>query len=263
MQSNRSIDLNLAILFGECCIQTYVQYQNDGNFDVPAGYELIAGFKGTAISVEEWFGFVIKSDANIILAFRGSQSYPDWIADAEVAQVDYPFASNTGKTHRGFTGIYSSCRETVLEILKNLSPNLPLYVTGHSLGAVLAVLAVLDISLNTHFKYARMYNFGGPRVGNPAFAASYDAKVRKSIRIVNIHDIAPNYPPILMFAPLRNKLWIYHHVHKTFPIDVQTGSILGNHDIRTYVDALKEMREASGENFGHGIASPQIQIELR
>ncbi|MHB8126122.1 MAG: lipase family protein [Desulfitobacteriaceae bacterium] len=239
MNPNQTIDLNLAIFLGECCIQTYVQYENDGKFDIPEGYELVDGFKATSIDVEEWFGFIIKSPEKIILAFRGSHSHLDWIADAEVAQVNYPFINNAGKTHRGFTGIYSSCRDHLVSVLKNLPPSIPLYVTGHSLGAALALLAILDITVNTHFKHAVMYNFAGPRVGNLRFTFTVDAKVEDSFRIVNIYDIVPKYPPIVVFALLRDKWWLYRHALREFPISVQTGTIIGNHDIRTYVDALK------------------------
>ncbi len=244
MSVNYPINLNLAILLGECCIQTYAQYENDGNFTIPVGYELVASFKADAVGEAEWFGFIIKSKENVIVAFRGSQSHPDWIADAEVAQVPYPFMANAGKTHRGFTRIYCSCREHVVSLLENLPPTLPLYVTGHSLGAALSVLAVLDIAANTHYDHVAMYNFGCPRVGNPRFAFNYDERVKESIRIANIHDIAPKFPPFIIIAPVWNEWLSYKHVSREFPLCVQTGSILGNHDIRTYVDALKELQKS-------------------
>lgn len=244
MSVNFPINLDLAIFLGECCIQTYAQYENDGNFTIPMGYELVGSFKGEAAGEAEWFGFIIKSKENAIVAFRGSHSHPDWIADAEVTLVPYPFMSNAGKTHRGFTRIYGSCREHVVSLLEKLPPILPLYVTGHSLGAALSVLAALDIAINTHFDHVVMYNFGCPRVGNPRFAYNYDDRVKESIRIANIHDIAHNFPVFIIITPVRNGWLSYKHVSREFPICVQTGSILGNHDIRTYVEALKELQKS-------------------
>lgn len=243
MHPNQAVDLNLAIFLGECCIQTYTQYENDGLFEIPKGYELVEGFKATSIVKEEWFGFIIKSVENIILAFRGTHSHLDWIEDAEIAQVNYPFVNKAGETHRGFTEIYNSCRDQIISVLENLPPSIPLYVTGHSLGAALAVLAILDIAENSHFKHASMFNFAGPRVGNPRFANNYNTKVKESIRIVNLYDIVPNCPPIVTIPPLRDKWWLYKHVHKEFSIATQTGSILGNHDIHSYVAALKLLKE--------------------
>lgn len=259
MSVDYGIDLDLAIFLGECCIQTYAQYENNGDFAVPEGYELVGSFKAEAIGQLEWFGYIIKSPEHVIIAFRGSHSHLDWIADAEVAQVPFPFLENAGKTHRGFTGIYSSCRDNILSQIESLPPSLPLYVTGHSLGAALSILAVLDIAANTHHKHAGMYNFGCPRVGNLRFVFNYDARVKKSIRIANIHDIAPNFPPFIVSLPLRNKWLLYKHVSREFPIFTQTGSILGNHDIRTYVDALKELQDS---NLASAKGRPDTAVHL-
>ncbi len=58
-----------------------------------------------------------------------------------------------------------------------LPAGLQLYVTGHSLGGALAVLATLDIAVNTAFHSPIMYTLAGPRVSDPDFANRFDAVV--------------------------------------------------------------------------------------
>jgi triacylglycerol lipase len=73
-----------AIFLAECCLQTYNQFLDKGPFHVPDGYTLVKGFKAKAFGVREWFGFVLESDDSIIVAFRGTQTDPDWLADSEI-----------------------------------------------------------------------------------------------------------------------------------------------------------------------------------
>ena len=64
-----------------------------------------------------------------------------------------------------------------------------IYCTGHSLGGALATLAAFDISramewVNRPTKII-CYTFGAPRIGNYAFAETYDRLVPETWNIVN------------------------------------------------------------------------------
>lgn len=78
--------------------------------------------------------------------------------------------------------------------------------------AALAVLNAIDVTMNTKFKWPVMYNYGGPRSGDPAFAFSYDNLVRNSIRVVNQYDIFTKLPYIKTKFPNSDKVWHYAHV---------------------------------------------------
>ena len=102
----------------------------------------------------------------------------------------------------------------MLDYLNSL-PNSPssydnLWVTGHSLGASLATLALVDIVTNTIHTGAKMYNFASPLVGNQSFVNFFKLKIGTnncntnnadnslntcSWRVVNINDIVPKVPP--------------------------------------------------------------------
>lgn len=237
METNNGFDKTLAVFLAKVCIQTYNQYTYNGNFDLPDGYSLVEGFKAVAINKPEWFGFIIKSEENIVVAFRGTQSEIDWLANADAYQTRYPFAPGRGKVHRGFMDIYESCREQIINTLLSMPANSNIYITGHSLGGALAVINALDVAANTFFKPV-MYNFAGPRTGNPIFAFQYNRLVTNSIRIVNEHDLVPKLPPVIILAPLPCKVLCYRHVKKDYKISFQMNSIRRNHDISNYLNAL-------------------------
>ena len=66
---------------------------------------------------------------------------------------------------------------------------LQILVTGHSLGGALATLAAYDISRAMEWvsKPTKVicYTFGAPRVGNHAFAHTYNKMVSETWNIVN------------------------------------------------------------------------------
>jgi len=80
-------------------------------------------------------------------------------------------------------------------------------VTGHSLGASLATLNAVDIAFNGINKTSEgkefpvtAFPFASPKVGDLQFKAAFDKL--KSLRVLKIHnllDIVPKYPPIGYF----------------------------------------------------------------
>lgn len=234
------LDLKKMIFLAKACIQTYRQFKYNGRLSVPSGYRLVQVFKAKVLRVFDWFGYIIESDNDAIIAFRGSLSRRDWITDLGVAQTNYQFVPKAGKVHRGFYHIYSSCRDIILNTLDSMSPHLKIYITGHSLGGGLAVLNALDVAVNTKYKNPIMLNFGAPRTGNYDFASVYNYFVKNSIRVVNDMDIAPKNPNRVTLSPIFNKFWVYKHVDYPYTISFQAGGAMANHDIRNYLNQLEQ-----------------------
>jgi predicted lipase len=67
---------------------------------------------------------------------------------------------------------------------------MPIYLTGHSLGGVLATLAASMVDATA------TYTFGAPRAGNSKFAEGLAGK--NVHRVVYGLDIAPSYPHPLL-----------------------------------------------------------------
>lgn len=73
----------------------------------------------------------------------------------------------------------------------DIYPSSDVYLTGHSHGGALAVLAATE--LNKLYHIAAVYTFGAPRVGNKAFARHVEEDIRV-YRIVNSKDFVPYFP---------------------------------------------------------------------
>jgi triacylglycerol lipase len=227
-------------LLAEVCRQTYVHYRKDGIYRIPEGYKHIGAIKASALGEEEWFGIVIESNTEVIVAFRGTFTDTEWLADALAVQTPYPYAEKAGKVHEGFLSIYESCRSLLFEVYKKIPKNKPLIITGHSLGGALATLHSLDVSVNERFENVSMVNFASPRVGNQKFCSFYNSKVKNSTRIVNVHDIVPILPPFTLSCPFSKNTGTFLHVKNKLKLDVNKNSIDDNHSLKTYLEGLNK-----------------------
>lgn len=129
-----------------------------------------------------------------VLCFRGTQQVRDWLTNisATPTPVTDPKFRETpiGNMHKGFHDAYKSAEAEILSrVDRDDVRNLPLFVTGHSLGGALAVVATWY--LNTK-KLAACYTFGAPRVGDAGLLGWFKTPI---YRIVNAADPVPFVPP--------------------------------------------------------------------
>ncbi|WP_338779937.1 lipase family protein [Metabacillus sp. FJAT-52054] len=225
---------DLAEFLLHMCVYSYRQFLNNGPVEVVPGFTLVKAFKASANSIPEWFGFILESEDAVVIAFRGTQSDADWIADATIRQAPYLYIQNAGLVHQGFQSIYSTCRDEIFQAYHSLAKEKNLFITGHSLGGALAVLHAADAAANSGFRSIVMYNYGAPRVGDGQFASLYDKLVPNSIRFVNTADLVPKLPPIFVYNPITKLKYFYQHVQTPFTFTIDTGSIAGNHMPDTY-----------------------------
>lgn len=232
-----------AILLAAMCHQSNQLIEKE-SLILPEGFilrHLIYAFAGVEEPEAEVFGFMTESKDEIIIAFRGTDSYKDNESDQDLYQIDYPFAENVGKTHRGFTCIYQSARNELFTELMKLPTNKRLLITGYSLGGALAVLAAFDMTVNTDFENLSVYTFGSPRVADPEFAYQYNRIVKNSMRIFNVHDIIPTLPAEAYPPPFTAKGLYYRHVNKMYPVSFQLNSIARNHYIGCYFNSISRL----------------------
>jgi triacylglycerol lipase len=236
------MNYKLALFLMGVCHQTYCQFVSPVNkFVVPRGYRCVSVFNAAAYgSKREIFGTIIESDHNIIIAFRGTISKADTISDFIASQMSFPWVLKAGKTHRGFTNIYSSARQQIITALRQCSPDKKLLITGHSLGGALATLCALDIACNTIFTTPYVYTFAAPRVGDPIFAAFYNQKIIHNHRIVIDHDLIPYVPPPIYRTISRCKVYLYLHVKGLFQLHFKSDSISKNHALHNYFAVLSK-----------------------
>lgn len=139
-----------------------------------------------------------RAGGTAFLAFRGSSDLADWIADFDFALAACRPVGGFGQVHAGFQDVYGCVRASIAANLPAATAGCSqILITGHSLGAALAVLAAPDIALamppNTI--EPRLTTFGGPRVGVADFRAAFDAAIECCYRVVNFLDIVPLVPP--------------------------------------------------------------------
>ena len=195
-----------------------------------------------------YLGFVLTSKTKNIIVFRGTQRNSEWLNNVYARQQDYhnpatkDFREDWGKVHRGFVANYKSIINPIpRDIAKQLDPSLPCYITGHSLGASLALLASMDLALNVPAlkPQIQLYTYAGARVGDPKFAQLHARYVPNHYRIVNLADIVPLLPP------LQSPGGTYAHTGEEWSFLTQKGDFLPNHVVDTYRLAIQNRVETN------------------
>ncbi|XP_041000920.1 lipase-like isoform X1 [Juglans microcarpa x Juglans regia] len=178
-------------------------------------------------------GFVgVAKDLNaIVIAFRGTQEHSimNWIEDLYWKQLDlkYPGMDNA-MVHHGFYYAYhnTTIRPAVLNAVKRakkLYGDIPIMVTGHSMGGAMAAFCGLDLKVNHEAQNIQVVTFGQPRIGNAAFASCYSKLVPNAIRVINDHDIVPHLPPYYHYFPQKT----YHHFpREVWLYNIELGSLV-------------------------------------
>jgi triacylglycerol lipase len=237
--------------------QTYLQYINfesGEGFEVPPTYDPFATISGVSVgpkfSRTEPFGFIARNKNSNVLwaAFRGPRSLEDWIANFVVRGARHPW----GLVEDSFYRLYVQSGRLV-RWMPALSP-LPsaLVLTGHSLGAALAILAASELAILAGQIPLHVITFGGPRVGDPQFAAEYNRLVPSTLRIVNTEDLVPAVPlasvrlnsgkRMLLNSTFLGRMaqvagsddFDYQHVGAVLTFTRHVGSISANHSIDLY-----------------------------
>ncbi|KAJ0970685.1 hypothetical protein J5N97_018644 [Dioscorea zingiberensis] len=172
-----------------------------------------------------WAGYVAVCDnereiqrmgrRDIVIALRGTATCLEWAENfrAGLVSVSDESASatqGTPKVECGFWSLFKtpgsdvpSLADSVVQEVRRLmekyaGEELSITVTGHSLGAALALLVADELSTAVeNAPPIAVFSFGGPRVGNKAFADRVEAKGVKVLRVVNAHDVITRVPGVL------------------------------------------------------------------
>ena len=151
-----------------------------------------------------------------ILAFRGTLARPDsqdaeticldWTQDRNYTRQAWPIGSDGsyGKTSAGFSlAMASIWPELQAALARVMAGKRGLWITGHSKGGAMAVLAASLIGRSHPIDH--IVTFGAPMVGDATFKASYTAAGldAKTIRYQNQYDGVPlapyvDTPPMIM-----------------------------------------------------------------
>ncbi|KAK1356450.1 Lipase, class 3 [Heracleum sosnowskyi] len=222
---------------------------------------------------------------DIVIALRGTATCLEWaenmrdvlvqMPDEEANKGDANGVQSISKVECGFLSLYKSTSgpqmpslsESVVSEIQRLvemykGENLSITITGHSLGAAMALLVADELSSSSaaNMPPIAVFSFGGPRVGNRGFANRLNSKNVKVLRIVNSQDVITRVPGMFVNEKLDKKLrdsgtaanvlnildnnmpWAYSHVGTELRVDTKMSPFLKPdadvaccHDLEAYL----------------------------
>ncbi|XP_049387657.1 phospholipase A1-Ibeta2, chloroplastic-like [Solanum stenotomum] len=263
---------------------------------LPKWVDDVAPDLGWMTQRSSWIGYVAVCDdrseikrmgrRDIVIALRGTATCLEWGENfrdllvqipAETTQIESESESESGegqaKVECGFLSLFQtagvnvpSLAESVVNEVQRLieqykGESLSITVTGHSLGAALALLVADEVSTCTpDAPPVAVFSFGGPRVGNKSFADRLNSKNVKVLRIVNNQDVITRVPGMFVSEELDKKLresgfvsgmlnvldksmpWAYAHVGTELRVDTRMSPFLKPdadvaccHDLEAYL----------------------------
>uniref|UniRef100_A0A7N0VLZ6 Fungal lipase-type domain-containing protein n=1 Tax=Kalanchoe fedtschenkoi TaxID=63787 RepID=A0A7N0VLZ6_KALFE len=258
---------------------------------LPKWVDDVAPDLGWMTQRSSWIGFVSVCEdraeirrmgrRDITISLRGTATCLEWAENMRdllvpsVAETHDPNPRGQPKVECGFLSLYKtrgahvpSLAESVVEEVRRLvklyeGETLSITVTGHSLGAALALLVADELSAcmpADQMPPVSVFSFGGPRVGNRAFANRLESSNVKVLRIVNSQDVITKVPGMFVSEALDTKLrtseaaagvlnildnnmpWAYAHVGTELKVDTKTSPFLKPdadvaccHDLEAYL----------------------------
>jgi hypothetical protein len=137
-------------------------------------------------------GIIASKDNALIIAFAGTDplNLLNWVSDFYLGR---PGAD----AHEGFQDAAAAVwPEVGAAIERCMVEKRVLFVTGHSLGAAIALATVDRARREKNLNNAQVFVFGAPRVGQAEFVARYNAAFGPTTyRFVHGRDIVPTVPP--------------------------------------------------------------------
>lgn len=182
-----------------------------------AAFQAELGMTARLISVDNTQAYLATDEQSVVVAFRGSQAptsldgFKDWLlTNANNLLVvpegrigtDFAAAGVGARFHRGFmealAEIWEPLSAAVREALE--AKERPLWVTGHSLGGAIALLAAWRFQ-RQFLPVHEVVTFGAPMVGNAAAAAAFAREFPNRVfRYVDVEDPVPLLPTVSLVA---------------------------------------------------------------
>ncbi|KAG0486613.1 hypothetical protein HPP92_008708 [Vanilla planifolia] len=234
-----------------------------------------------------WIGFVAVCDndleigrmgrRDIIVAIRGTSTVLEWAENLRANLVPLHEggvgpSNSVPKVECGFRSLYTTSGAAVpslsaaaveevqrlIELYKG--EELSVTVTGHSLGAALAVLLAEQLgNCCSEMPPVTVFSFGGPRVGNSAFAERVEGNSGvKVLRVVNAHDLVTRVPAWVAAPPSitsDGRWWDgYEHVGRELRVNSRVSPFLKPdadpaccHDLEAYLHLVDGLGGEGGQ----------------
>ncbi len=152
-----------------------------------------------------FFGWVAVNaqTSTAAVTFRGTHGFDEWLKDALIVPVPYPFGGGTfGLVHAGFLIVYKSVRKSTLDLLAQISlvKYSKLFICGHSLGAAVATLSAPDVYESIgHHTLPAVRSFASPRPADFLYSKTLIGRGMSVLTHRNRFDLVPNLPIVPYF----------------------------------------------------------------
>jgi pimeloyl-ACP methyl ester carboxylesterase len=175
------------------------------------------GLDARLFSVGNTQAYLATNGDHIVVAFRGTESpttidgLKDWLlTDANNLLIvpegrlgtDLAAAGVGARFHQGFVNAIADIWDPLFAALdaERKKQDRPIWLTGHSLGGALALLAAWLLR-RKFVAVHQVYTFGGPMIGNREAIAALDKEYAgKIFRFVNAPDPVPMLPTMSLLA---------------------------------------------------------------
>jgi triacylglycerol lipase len=175
------------------------------------------GLEARLISVDNTQVYVAENDQAIVVAFRGSEApttldgLKDWlltnannylILPEGQSGTEFVAAGVGARFHRGFLDALAMVWEPLFAAVDQAlkSKERPLWVTGHSLGGAIALMAAWRFQRN-FLSVQEIITFGAPMIGNDTAAKAFEREFSGKIyRYVDLEDVVPHLPSVSLLA---------------------------------------------------------------
>lgn len=200
------------LLLGEACSLAYLDEPR-----AAAGFRDSLGLEARLVAVDNTQVYVAQGPEVVLVAFRGSEcptsldGFKDWLLtnannylilpEGRIG-TDFAAAGVGARFHRGFMAaldmIWPPLFAAVDEEIRRAER--PIWVTGHSLGGALALLAAWRFERN-FLAVDRVVTFGAPMIGNDAAASAFEKRFGPKVsRYVNLEDPVPLLPSVSLLT---------------------------------------------------------------
>jgi hypothetical protein len=181
------------------------------------GFRSQLGLEARLFSVGNTQAYVATNHDHIVVAFRGTESPTtvDGLKDCLLSDAcdllivpegdlgtDFVAAGVGARFHMGFIKALADIWEPVSEAVatERQKNDRLLWITGHSLGGALALLAAWRFK-RKFVPVHQVYTFGAPMIGNDLAAQAFDRELPDRVfRYVNSPDPVPMLPTISLIA---------------------------------------------------------------
>ncbi|MDG1436196.1 MAG: lipase family protein [Rickettsiaceae bacterium] len=193
-------------------------------------------------------GYVIETNQEVFVCYHGTQfgkvfgsGGKEILHDLQVSGAKMKFGEEEEvSVHSGFKKEFMASKASMYNALSQTNAEKKgVHLSGHSLGAAVAQIAAMDLSINNPDKWQikRVTTFGGPRVFQKKAADLYNSK--------GLGDVTLRVKQDIDLVTCFGQRGLYHHVGKKIKVPSPKAGV---HSGSVYREIAKNMKDIDVEN---------------